>query len=123
MKSISKKNQNGSGFEGVDCVVDKDHIASLLAKSIGASVLLLLTDIDKVKLNYGKPNESDLDVLTVKTAKKLLKEKQFLEGSMKPKIQATIDFLESGGDVAIITSFDHAVAALNGKAGTIILKN
>ena len=68
MKSISKKNQNGSGFEGVDCVVDKEHIASLLAKSIGASVLLLLTDIDKVKLNYGKPNESDLDVLTVKTA-------------------------------------------------------
>ena len=115
--------KNGSGFEGVDCVVDKDHIASLLAKSIGASVLLLLTDIDKVKLNYGKSDESDLDVITVKTAKKLLKEEQFLEGSMKPKIQATIDFLESGGDVAIITSFDHAVAALNGKAGTIISKN
>ena len=115
--------KNGSGFEGVDCVVDKDHIASLLAKSIKASVLLLLTDIDKVKLNYGKSDESDLDVITVKDAKKFLKEEQFLEGSMKPKIQATIDFLESGGDVAIITSFDHAVAALNGKAGTIISKN
>lgn len=116
--------KNSSGFEGVNCVIDKDHTASLLAKSIGASVLFLLTDIDKVKLNYGKSNESDLDVITVKTAKKLLKEGQFLEGSMKPKIQASIDFLESGGDVAIITSFDHAVAALNGKAGTrIISKN
>lgn len=116
--------KNSSGFEGVDCVVDKDHVASLLAKSIGASVLFLLTDIDKVKLNYGKPNESDLDTITVKTAKKLLKEGAFLEGSMKPKILASLDFLESGGDIAIITSFDHAVAALNGKAGTrIISKN
>jgi len=76
------------------------------------------------KLNYGKSNESDLDVFTVKTAKKLLKEEQFLEGSMKPKIEASVDFLESGGDVAIITSFDHALAALYGKAGTrIISKN
>jgi carbamate kinase len=116
--------KNGSGFEGVNCVIDKDRSASLLAKSIKASVLLLLTDIDKVKLNYGKSNESDLDVITVKDAKKFLKEGQFLEGSMEPKIQASIDFLESGGDVAIITSFDHALAALNGKAGTrIISKN
>ena len=116
--------KNSSGLEGVDCVVDKDHVASLLAKSIGASVLFLLTDIDKVKLNYGKSNESDLDVITVKTAKKLLKEGAFLEGSMKPKILASLDFLESGGDIAIITSFEHAVAALNGKAGTrIISKN
>ena len=116
--------KNGSGFKGVDCVIDKDRSASLLAKSIKASVLLLLTDIDKVKLNYGKSDESDLDVITVKNAKKFLKEEQFLEGSMEPKIQASIDFLESGGDVAIITSFDHALAALNGKAGTrIISKN
>ena len=116
--------KNGSGFKGVDCVIDKDRSASLLAKSIKASVLLLLTDIDKVKLNYGKSDESDLDVITVKNAKKFLKEKQFLEGSMEPKIQASIDFLESGGEVAIITSFDHALAALNGKAGTrIISKN
>ncbi len=112
--------KNCSGFEAVNCLVDKDHAASLLAKSIGASVLFFLTDIDKVKLNYGKPNESDLDTITVKTAKKLLKEGAFLEGSMKPKILASLDFLESGGDIAIITSFDHAVAALNGKAGTKI---
>ena len=75
-------------------------------------------------MNYGKSDESNLDVVTVKNAKKFLKEEQFLEGSMKPKIQASINFLESGGDVAIITSFDDAVAALNGKAGTrIILRN
>ena len=104
-------------------MVDKDHVAALLAKSIGASVLLILTDVDKVKLNYGKSNESDLDAITVKTAKKLLKEGQFLEGSMKPKVLATIDFLESGGDMGIITSLDNALAALNGKAGTIISKN
>ena len=115
--------KKGSSFEGIDCVVDKDHVAALLAKSIGASVLLILTDVDKVKLNYGKSNESDLDAITVKTAKKLLKEGQFLEGSMKPKIQAQIDFLESGGEMGIITSLDSALAALNGKAGTIITKN
>ena len=113
--------KNGSGFKGVDCVIDKDRSASLLAKSIKASVLLLLTDIDKVKLNYGKSDESDLDVITVKDAKKFLKEGQFLEGSMEPKIQASIDFLESGGDTVIITSFDHALEALNGKAGTRII--
>ena len=115
--------KKGSSFEGIDCVVDKDHVAALLAKSIGASVLLILTDVDKVKLNYGKPNESNLDTMTVKTAKKLLKEGQFLEGSMKPKIQAQIDFLESGGEMGIITSLGSALAALNGKAGTIITKN
>ena len=115
--------KKGSSFEGIDCVVDKDHVAALLAKSIGASVLLILTDVDKVKLNYGKSNESDLDTMTVKTAKKLLKEGQFLEGSMKPKIQAQIDFLESGGEMGIITSLGSALAALNGKAGTIITKN
>ena len=115
--------KKGSSFEGIDCVVDKDHVAALLAKSIGASVLLILTDVDKVKLNYGKSNESDLDTMTVKTAKKLLKEGQFLEGSMKPKIQAQIDFLESGGEIGIITSLDSALAALKGKAGTIISKN
>jgi len=64
-----------------------------------------------------------LDTITVKTAKKLLKEGQFLEGSMKPKILAMIDFLESGGDMGIITSLDNALAALNGKTGTIISKN
>ena len=115
--------KSGSSFEGIDCVVDKDHVGALIAKSIGASVLLILTDVDKVKLNYGKPNESDLDTMTVKTAKKLLKEGQFLEGSMKPKIQAQIDFLESGGEMGIITSLDSALAALKGKAGTIISKN
>ena len=115
--------KKGSSFEGINCVVDKDHDASLLAKSIGASVLLILTDVDKVKLNYGKSNESDLDIMTVKTAKRLLKEGQFLEGSMKPKIQAQIDFLESGGEMGIITSLDSALAALKGKAGTIISKN
>ncbi len=115
--------KKGSSFEGIDCVVDKDHVAALLAKSIGASVLLILTDVDKVKLNYGKSNETDLDTMTVKTAKKLLKEGQFLEGSMKPKIQAQIDFLESGGEMGIITSLGSALAALNGKAGTIITKN
>lgn len=109
-----------SGFVAVNCLVDKDYVSSLLAKSIGASVLFLLTDIDKVKLNYGKSNESDLDTITVKTAKKLLKAGAFLEGSMKPKILASVDFLEAGGDIAIITSLDNVVTALNGEAGTRI---
>jgi carbamate kinase len=113
--------QNGKGLEGVDGVLDKDLVAGLLGKSIRASILLILTDIDQVKLNFGKPNESCISKMTLEEAKRYMGEGQFLDGSMRPKIKSSIDFLEAGGESAIITSIDKAVDGLNEYAGTRIV--
>jgi carbamate kinase len=107
-------------LRGIDGVIDKDLVAGLLAKSVGASVLIILTDVENVKLNYGKPNEISLSCMSLSEAKKFMEEGQFLDGSMGPKIKSSIDFLESGGEVAIITSVGRAIDALNGIAGTRI---
>jgi len=112
---------DGGGYIGVDGVIDKDLVAGLLGKSIGASILLILTDIDKVKLNFGKPNEVAISELSLEEAKRYLMDGQFLEGSMGPKIKSSIGFLETGGEVAIIASIDNANAALHGEAGTRIV--
>jgi carbamate kinase len=105
---------------GVEAVIDKDHSAALLATLVGAEVLLILTDVEKVALNFGKADQEDLDRMTMEEAKKYLQEGQFPAGSMGPKVEASIEFLESGGDKAIITSLDLKIEALKGKAGTII---
>ena len=114
--------RNGHGYCGVDGVVDKDLVAGLLGKSIGASVLMILTDIDRVKLNFGRPNEIALSQVSVDEAKQYSRAGHFLDGSMGPKIRSSIEFLESGGEVAIITSIDNAVDALYGRAGTRIVQ-
>lgn len=114
-------NANGD-LRGIDCVIDKDLVAGLLAKSLSASVLIILTDIENVRLNNGKPDEISLTYLSLTDAKKFMGEGQFLEGSMGPKIKSSIDFIESGGEVAIITSAEKAIDALNGFAGTRIYK-
>jgi len=116
------KNRNGI-FQGIEAVVDKDHTAALLASLIGAEILLVLTDVDKVALNYGKPNQKDLDHLTVSKAKEHLKNGHFPSGNMGPKIESIIDFLENGGKKAIITPLENVFDALNGKAGTTITLN
>lgn len=115
--------ENGSGFQGVDGVVDKDLVAGLLGRSIGASILLILTDIDRVKLNFGKPDEIALSEMSLEEAERHLKNGQFADGSMGPKIVSSIEFLKNGGESAIITSIDNAINALHGKAGTRIIKN
>lgn len=115
--------RNGHGYSGVDGVVDKDLVSGLLAKSIGASVLLILTDIDRVKLNFGKPNETAISEMSLQEAIQHFKDGQFLDGSMGPKIRSSIEFLESGGEMAIITSIGKAIHALNGKAGTRIVRS
>jgi len=114
--------RNGHGYCGVDGVVDKDLVAGILGKSIGASVLMILTDIDRVKLNFGRPNEIALSQVSVDEAKQYSRAGHFLDGSMGPKIRSSIEFLESGGEVAIITSIDNAVDALYGRAGTRIVQ-
>ncbi len=111
-------------LEGVDAVIDKDRASAILARDIKAEMLLILTDVEKVALNFGTLLQIDLDRLTVEEAKKYLKEGHFPPGSMGPKIDAAVQFLESGGKEVIITSIPKAYDAVKKKtAGTrIVLK-
>jgi len=115
------ENEHGE-LEGVDAVIDKDLAGEVLAEAIGADILLILTDVEKVKLNFGKPNEKDIEVMSVKEAKQYMAEGHFPPGSMGPKVEACIRFIEHGGELAIITSLDKAVEALEGKTGTKIVR-
>ncbi len=108
-------------YRGLEAVVDKDLAGERLAEVVGADVFLVLTDVDQVRLNFGKPNEETIDVMTLSEAKQYAEQGEFLAGSMGPKVQACIRFLEWGGERAVITSLDNAVAALNGEAGTRIV--
>ncbi len=109
-------------LKGVEAVIDKDLASEKLAEVVKADILLILTDIDKVRLNYGKPNEKPLDKMTLEEAKKYYSEGHFLPGSMGPKVLACIRFLEWGGEKAIIADLDRAVEAIKGEAGTLIYR-
>ena len=113
--------QNGQ-LRGVEAVIDKDLAGERLAEIVDADIFLILTDVEKVKLNFRKPNEKDLDKLTIAEAEKYLEEGHFLPGSMEPKVKACIRFLKAGGEKAIITSLDKAIEALEGKTGTHFYK-
>jgi carbamate kinase len=108
-------------LDGVEAVVDKDYASSKLAQQLGIDELIILTGVDKVSVNFGKPDQADLDVLTVSDAKRYLADGQFPPGSMGPKIEAAIEFIENGGKRAIIASHDKLVEAVQGKAGTQII--
>lgn len=110
-------------LEGVDAVIDKDRAAAVLARDIGADLLLILTNIDKVALNYNTLFQKDLDLLTTSQAKRYMGEGHFPPGSMGPKIEAAMNFLEWGGAEVIIASLEKARQALEGKAGTKIVKD
>ena len=107
-------------LSGVDAVIDKDRASALLANLIGADDLLILTGVDRVAVNYRKPNEQCFDRMTVAECSKYLTEGQFPRGSMGPKIEAACDFIKRGGERVIITSMANATAAIEGKAGTVI---
>jgi carbamate kinase len=106
---------------GTAAVIDKDFASSLLGQSIGADLLLISTAVEKVSLNFGKPNQVNLDQMTVAEAKRYIEEGHFAPGSMLPKIQAIIWFLESGGKEAIITNPENIERALAGETGTRIV--
>lgn len=107
---------------GTAAVIDKDFASSLLAQEIGADLLLISTAVEKVALNFGKPDEKWLDKMTLAEAKKYLAEgTHFAKGSMAPKIQAIIWFLENGGKQALITDPENIGRALQGETGTWIL--
>ncbi|TMA03417.1 MAG: carbamate kinase [Methanobacteriota archaeon] len=107
---------------GVEAVIDKDVAAALLGRSIRWTHLVIATDVPQVALDYGKPSQRFLDHLSITEAKKHLAAGQFPPGSMGPKIEAAIDFLEGGGERVVITDLEHLVPAAAGKAGTRIGK-
>ena len=106
---------------GTAAVIDKDFASSLLGQSIGADLLLISTAVEKVSLNFGKPNQVNLDQMTVAEAKRYIEEGHFAPGSMLPKIQAIIWFLGTGGKEAIITNPENIERALAGETGTRIV--
>src|SRR5438093_1693787 len=114
------RGKNGK-IKGVEAVLDKDRTAALLAKTLGVETLLILTDVEKVFINYGKSDQRPLDRVTVQDCKKYLSEGQFPEGSMGPKIESAVTFLSgSSGRRVVVASLEMAEEALKGTAGTTI---
>ncbi len=113
--------ESEEGLQGVPAVIDKDKASRLLATNLQAELFIISTAVDKVALNFGKPNEKWIDSMTVAEAKAYMAEGHFAPGSMKPKIQAAIDFLEAGGKRVIITQPHLLEIALEGKTGTHIV--
>lgn len=114
--------QTDEGIKGTAAVIDKDFASSFLATEINADLLLISTAVEKVSLNFGKPNQKELDQMTLAEAKKYLAEGiHFAKGSMEPKIRAIIKFLENGGKEALITNPENISRALKGETGTKIV--
>ena len=114
------ENWDGS-LEGVAAVIDKDFAAELLAEQVDADVLMILTEVEKVAINYNKPDQQDLSHMSLKEAAQYCDEGQFAPGSMLPKVQACMKFVRAyPNKKAIITSLDKAIEALEGKTGTVI---
>lgn len=107
--------------EGLEAVIDKDRATSLLARQIKADTLVFVTAVDSAYLNFRKKNQKRIGSMTVKEAARYMKEGHFAEGSMKPKVEAALSFLKSGGKKAIICSIENVKAAMRGKAGTAIV--
>ncbi|HRX13564.1 MAG TPA: carbamate kinase [Eubacteriales bacterium] len=114
--------KEGNEYEGVPAVIDKDFASALVAKLIDADELVILTAVDKVAVDFGKPTQKDLDILTVSEAEKYMNEDQFGKGSMQPKVTAAVNFVKSGkGKQAIIANLEKAELAIKGKSGTKVI--
>ncbi len=113
---------DGKGnYEGLDAVIDKDLASAVVASEIGADVLAILTSVDKVALDYGRPNQKELDTMTISEARRYYDQGYFPPGSMGPKIEAAIKFLEGGGGMVAISSLENARKSVYGEAGTRII--
>jgi carbamate kinase len=113
--------REGRAFHGVDAVIDKDLASARLAAEIGVELFVIATDVPQVCLDHGTPAEHPLDMLTMDEARQHLAAGQFPPGSMGPKVEAAVQFMESGGSRAIITAIDGIEAAVAGTAGTAIV--
>ncbi len=109
--------ENGE-LSGVEAVIDKDYAASVIARDLKADLFLITTAVEKVALNFGKPDQQLLDTVTLAQAREYLAQGHFHKGSMGPKVQAVIWYLEAGGKEALITSPEHIARALRGETGT-----
>jgi len=115
---------NGRGqFKGVEAVIDKDYAASLIAREVKVDLFIILTNIERVYLNYGKPDQKEIAVMTVDAAQDYLNQGQFPPGSMGPKIKAALDYIQAGGKEVLITSASHLKAALINRSGTKIISS
>ncbi len=113
---------DAEGFlSGINAVIDKDLSSALLANELEADLLIILTAVDNVYLDFNKPTQRKLDVMSIAQAEQYLAEGHFATGSMGPKVRAAMNFLRSGGRRAIITSAEQLVTAVQGKAGTHIV--
>jgi carbamate kinase len=106
---------------GVEAVIDKDRCASLIAREVDAELLLIVTAVPGVYKNFGKENQELINKINIREARKLMEAGEFAEGSMKPKMEAAVDFIKHGGMKAIICGLENAKEALEGKSGTIIV--
>ena len=106
---------------GVPAVIDKDFASAKLAELVGADKLVILTAVDRVAINWGKPGQKDLEMMTIAQAEQYCAEGQFAPGSMLPKVQAAMSFAATGGE-AIIASLEKAAAALKGESGTRVVR-
>jgi carbamate kinase len=118
---IPVSEQPDGSLRGIDAVIDKDLASSLLASEISADTLVISTAVPKVCLNYGQPNQRDLDQVSVAELKQYVQQNHFAPGSMLPKIQAVIEFLERGGKKAVVTSPDLLEEAMAGRTGTHVM--
>ena len=114
--------RRGERLVGVEAVIDKDRAAAVLARSIGWKDLVIATDVPRIAVDFGKPTQRFLDRMTIAEAKKHLAAGEFPPGSMGPKVEAAIEFLEGGGEHAVVTDLEHLASAVDGKAGTRIVR-
>ncbi len=108
-------------LRGIAAVIDKDKASSLLAQDIHADLFLISTAVEKVAINFGKPNQKWLDEMTVSEARRYIEEGHFAPGSMLPKVRACVRYLEAGGKLALITNPENLTRALRGETGTRIV--
>ena len=116
--------ETADGLQGVAAVIDKDRSSALLAQDIGADKLIILTAVDRVCINFNKPDQKELPTMTLSEAEKYIGEEQFAPGSMLPKVQSCMEFVKNNthGGQALITSLQKAAQALKGETGTVITK-
>ena len=113
--------ERGHGLQGVEAVIDKDRASSLLARDLKADRLIILTAVDRVCVNFGKPDQAALSEMSLADCRRYIAEGQFAPGSMLPKVEACMDFVSgTPGGQALITSLSRASDALEGKTGTVI---
>ena len=115
------RKENGE-LEGIEAVIDKDRASSLLARLIDADMLVILTSVEKVYLNFGKPDQKALDIVTADEAEMYMKEGHFAKGSMRPKVESAIAFVRATGRDVLITELEKVEEALAGRTGTRIVK-